>query len=116
MKAKEVYVADEYIYDIHAIDRNQLGLDVELNKDTLIASDFTSEDLAKGYALAIAEYADFTDVFVIEVHKVLNNWTSDGVEETNQRIIWSCSVPYQHEDEMDDEIEEETNELVDTEE
>lgn len=98
-------------YNIYAV-KSTLDEEIELNDDCRKASGFKDKFLAIGYAICLAENFDYTDVFVTENKTINNYWVEDDAV-NSESIIWSC-IKIEDDSTIDDqEITEETEELVD---
>ena len=107
-------------YNIYAV-RSTPDEAIELNDDCRFASGFNDKSTAIGYAICVAENFNYTDIFITEVKTINNYWsTEDAVKQ--EKIVWSC-MKFDNNEESendsefeDDEITDETDELVDSDE
>lgn len=104
-------------YNIYAV-KSTPDEAIELNDDCRFASGFNDKSIAIGYAICVAESFDYTDIFITEVKTINNYWsTEDAVKQ--EKIVWSCMKFDDNEESEndsefeDDEITDETDELVD---
>ena len=112
-----IKVEDEIKYSVYAIicDDDNNNMSIELSQDNLIAAYFSDRNEAVGYALAVFDLTDYTDVFVVETSISHSYFLADGGS-VQERVIWSCSddtLSIKTTDDDTDIIYDETNELVD---
>ena len=118
----KVLVEESFEYAIYAVKYDsESNEDIELNDDCKRAAGFADKSVAIGYAICMAENFDFSDVFVTEIRTVHNYWSKEE-ESSTEKIIWS-SMKIDDEkaeesdntnENSDEEIYEETDELVDS--
>ena len=114
MKKFDVHVDKEVTYNVYGIVTKEPN--VQLTVDDCLVSGITEKNIAIGYALGAFDMSDFTDVFVCQVTKNLNSWSSDDAV-VHEDIVWSCSAIHVTEEsdedaEQDDEIDDVTNEVL----
>lgn len=109
-KKMHVYVDEAVSYDIFA--RKKEDPDI-LNDENIIARGFENKQMAIGYAMGVFEWSEFSNLYVVK-HSSYNSWEEDDAPADDLIIVWECSGIEVEEIEEEDVIEEETNELVDS--
>lgn len=86
-----VFTNEDITYNIYGI--NEINsFDITLSEEHRLADELYNFNFAVGFAAALLNYCNLTDVFITEVHTYHNIWTDDKDPDPVEKIIWSGSI------------------------